>query len=267
MKISGVGMISGLLGMLLVGAAPARAQSNFEIQVYPGTTVPKGVTMLELHSNFTGRGSTTVLNGVLPSNHALHETIELTHGFADWLEIGFYQFVSFQDAGGVQYVGNHIRPRIAVPERLKWPIGLSLSQEVGYNRKAFGEDTWSWEFRPIIDQTIGRFYWSFNPALGISLKGPNAGKSPDFEPNAQIGFDATKRVNVALEYFGGLGPLNNLEPLKMSQQLLVPALNIDFGPEWEFNIGAGIALTDPTDRVTLKMIMGRKLGGRKSPPK
>ena len=267
MKVSGVGMISGLVGMLLVGAAPARAQGNFEIQVYPGTTVPTGVTMLELHSNFTGRGSTTVLNGVLPSNHALHETIELTHGFADWLEIGFYQFVSFQDAGGLQYVGNHIRPRIAVPERLKWPIGLSLSQEVGYNRKEFGEDTWSWEFRPIIDQTIGRFYWSFNPTLGIALKGPNAGHSPDFEPSAQVGFDATRRVNIALEYYGGLGPLSDLEPLKTSQQLLVPALNIDFGPEWEFNIGAGIALTDPTDRVTFKMIMGRKLGGRKSPPK
>jgi hypothetical protein len=265
MKVSGVMVVGGLFGLLTMATAPVVAQSNFEIQVYPGTTVPKGVTMLELHSNFTGQGSTAVVNGVLPSNHALHETIELTHGFTDWLEIGFYQFTSLQDGGGFQYVGNHIRPRIAIPERLHWPIGLSLSQEVGYQRKEFGEDTWSWEFRPIIDQTVGRFYWSFNPALGFSLKGPNAGKSPDFEPNAQIGFDATKRVNVALEYYGGLGPLNKLEPLKTSQQLLVPALNIDFGPQWEFNIGAGIALTSPTDRVTLKMIMGRKLGGRKSP--
>ena len=255
----------GLVGFLAWGTAPAHAQSNFEIQVYPGTTVPKGVTMVELHSNFTGRGSTTAVNGVLPSNHALHETIEITRGFADWLEIGFYHFMSFQDGGGFEYVGNHIRPRIAVPERLNWPVGLSLSQEVGYQRKEFSEDTWSWELRPIIDQTIGRFYWAFNPTLGIALKGPNAGKSPDFEPNAQVGFDATRRVNVALEYYGGLGPLSNLEPLKSSQQLLVPALNIDFGPEWEFNIGAGIALTVPTDRVTLKMIMGRKLGGRKSP--
>ncbi len=267
MRISGVIGLGSVVGGLLLGAGPVRAQSNFEIQVYPGTTVPKGVTMLELHSNFTGRGSTTVVDGVLPTNHALHETLELTHGFTDWLEIGFYQFTSLQDGGGFQYVGNHIRPRIAVPERLHWPIGLSLSQEVGYARKEFGADTWSWEFRPIIDQTIGRFSWSFNPTLGIALKGPNAGHSPDFEPSAQIGFDATKRVNVALEYYGGLGPLSDLEPLKASQQLLVPALNINFGPEWEFNIGAGIALTDPTDRVTVKMIVGRKLGGRTSPPK
>ena len=265
MKRAGWMRTCAVAGCLTLAATPAGAQSNFEIQVYPGTTVPKGVTMLELHSNFTGRGSTSVVNGVLPSNHALHETIEITHGFADWLEVGFYQFVSFQDGGGMQYVGNHIRPRIAVPERLHWPVGLSLSQEVGFQRREFSEDTWSWELRPIIDQTIGRFYWSFNPTLGIALKGPNAGGSPEFEPNAQIGFDATRRVNIALEYYGELGPLSNLESFKTSPQLLVPALNIDFGPEWEFNIGAGIAMTSSTDRVTLKMIMGRKLGGRKSP--
>jgi hypothetical protein len=65
-----------------------------------------------------------------------------------------------------------------------------------------------------------------------------------------------------------MGPLSHLESLRNSEQMIMPALNIDFGPEWEFNVGAGIALTSPTDRVTLKMIMGRKLGGgKKSPPK
>jgi hypothetical protein len=250
-----------LAGLFLVTTVrAARAQENFEIQVYPGATVPTGVTMFELHSNFTGRGSTSTVNGVLPSNHALHETLEITHGFTDWLEVGFYQFTSLQSGGGFEYVGNHIRPRVAIPEKWHWPVGLSLSQEIGYQRPEFSEDTWNWEFRPIIDQQLGRLYWSFNPVLGIAIKGANAGHSPSFEPAAQLGYDVASRVNLALEYYGGWGPLSHLEAGGQAEHLLMPAVNIDFGPEWEFNLAAGIALTPSTDRVTLKMIFGRRLG-------
>ena len=44
-----------VLASLLVAFAPAslRAQENYEIQVYPSETMPKGVTMFELHSNYT----------------------------------------------------------------------------------------------------------------------------------------------------------------------------------------------------------------------
>jgi hypothetical protein len=41
-----------------------------------------------VHSNFTIDGSKTVQNGVLPTNHAEHETIEITHGVTDWFEAG-----------------------------------------------------------------------------------------------------------------------------------------------------------------------------------
>jgi hypothetical protein len=243
---------------LLIFASPIAAQENYEIQVYPGLTVPRGVTMVELHSNYTSRGSP----GAFGSRHALHETIEITHGFSDFFEVGFYHFMAVQDDGGFQYVGNHIRPRFAVPERLHWPVGLSLSQEIGYSRPAFSQDTWTWEVRPIIDQTIGRLYWAVNPVLGFVMSGPNKGGSPEFSPQAQVGFDVTSRVNLALEYYGTTGTLAKSEPFNQTQQYLFPALNIDFGPEWEFNIGTGIPLTSITDRVVLKMIMGRRLGGK-----
>ena len=35
---------------------PVQAQENYEIQVYPSETVPRGVTMFELHSNYTRIG-------------------------------------------------------------------------------------------------------------------------------------------------------------------------------------------------------------------
>ena len=76
------------------GVGALRAQDNYEIQVYGYDTVEPGHTMVELHSNFTIDGSKTVVDGVLPTNHAQHETIEITHGVTDWFEVGFYIFTS-----------------------------------------------------------------------------------------------------------------------------------------------------------------------------
>src|ERR1700748_1588877 len=56
------------------------AQNNYEIQVYASQTQAKGSTMFELHSNYTFDGSTEIVNGVIPSNHSLHETVEITTG-------------------------------------------------------------------------------------------------------------------------------------------------------------------------------------------
>ena len=54
-----------------------RAQENYEIQVYGAETVEAGHTMLELHSNFTANGSTSIEDGQLPTNHVFHETIDV----------------------------------------------------------------------------------------------------------------------------------------------------------------------------------------------
>lgn len=250
-----------LAGLLLaLTAIPAAGQDNFEIQVYGSELVAKGATMVELHSNFTSRGSL----GPFGSNHALHETIEITHGFGEWFELGFYHFMSVQADGGLQYVGDHIRPRVSVPERFKLPVGLSLSQEIGYGRNDFsGGDDWSWEVRPIIDKTIGRLYIAFNPVLAFVISGPNKGGSPEFAPQAQVGFDLTPKVNIALEYYGTTGTLTKSEPFMNTEQYLYPALNIDFGAEWEFNIATGLPLTSITDRVLLKMIVGHRFGAKK----
>ena len=99
--------------------APAGAQGNFEIQVYGSETVAAGTTMVELHSNSAILGTTRVEDGVLPTQHAAHETLEITHGWTSWFETGFYIFTSVQTLApdeGYWWVGSHIRPRVRAPE-------------------------------------------------------------------------------------------------------------------------------------------------------
>jgi hypothetical protein len=236
----------------------ARAQDNYEIQVYSYETVPPRATMVEIHSNFTFEGSKTVQDGVLPSNHALHETLELTQGVTDWSEVGFYVFTSLQSDGGWQWVGDHIRPRVRVPEKWHWPVGVSLSQEIGYQRAAFSADTWTWEIRPIIDKKIGRWYLTFNPTLDRSFHGPSVNKGVEFSPNFKFSFDFTKKIAGGLEYYGAYGPLTGFDPLRDQQQQFFPTIDVDFGPQWEFNLGVGVGTTRSTDHLIVKCIVGRR---------
>jgi len=61
---------------------------------------------------------------------------------------------------------------VAVPKKWHWPVGVSLSNEIGYQRRQYSVDTWTWEIRPIVDQKFGRWYWALNPTLDRSFQRP-----------------------------------------------------------------------------------------------
>lgn len=243
-----------LAGVLL--PADAAAQENFEIQVYESETVAPGKTMVELHTNMAVKGTTHKVDGVLPTEHARHATLEITHGFTPWFETAFYLFTSVQPGTGYEWVGDHIRPRVRVPESWEWPVGLGLSAEVGYQQCRFSPDTWTVEIRPIVDKHVGPWYFSLNPVIGRSLKGENAARGFDFSPSFKIGYDFTPRITGGIEYYSSLGPLSGFDRLNEQRHQEFPVIDLNLGPRWEFNFGLGFGLTGSTDRLLVKMILG-----------
>ena len=243
--------VSSLLVPSLAGG-----QENFEIQVYGSETVPAGSTMLELHSNVAAQGTTRTVNGIVRSQGAVHATIEITHGWTPWFETAVYLFTSIQPDGGWEWVGNHIRPRIRAPDSWRLPVGLGLSTEIGYQRRAFSPDTWSIEIRPIIDKHWGPWYAAFNPVLDVALAGEGAGQGPGFSPASKISYQATRRISPGLEYYGSLGSVGGFDRFRDQQHQLFPVIDLDLGPQWEFNAGVGIGLTPGTDRLLFKVIVG-----------
>ena len=248
---------------LFIGVCPlsplnSAAQNNYEIQVYPSEMVDPGRTMVELHSNIALRGTTQTTDGVLATQNALHETLEITHGFTPWFEMALYTLTSIQPGLDWEWVGNHIRPRVRIPESWDWPVGLSFSVEFGYQQRRFSTDTWTVEFRPIIDKKWGPWYLAFNPAFGLSLRGEGAGQGLDFNPALKISYDVTRKLAAGIEYYGALGPVRGLDPFSQQQQQLFPAIDLNLSPDWEVNFGVGFGLTEATDRLIVKMILGRR---------
>jgi hypothetical protein len=245
---------------LAVGATRLLAQDNYEIQVYGADLVPRGATMFELHSNFTIDGRKFSEDGLWPTEDAEHETVEITHGFTSWFETGFYLFTSARSGQGWQWVGDHIRPRVRVPESWGWPVNVSLSMEIGYQRPQVSADPWSWEIRPIVDKQLGRWYLAVNPALERSWHGPGVKDGLAFAPAATVGYDLSAFVNLATEYYGSWGSLRGMAPIEEQQHQLFGCVNLNFGPAWEFNFGLGEGFTRATDHLILKMILGRRVG-------
>ena len=241
---------------LLSFARPARAQGNYEIQVYGSDTVEPKNLMIELHSNFTPEGQKNLIDGVYPTNHQEHETIELTEGLTKWAEVGFYIFTSEQAGHGVQWVGDHIRPRVRVPDSWHWPVGVSISTEIGYQRAVYSPDTWTWEIRPIVDKTLGRWYLAFNPALERTWHGPGVAEGLDFAPGVKVGYDITKKVNAGVEYYADYGRLTSPYGLHDQQQQIFAVTDLNVSPKWEINMGVGLGPTAATDHLIVKGILG-----------
>jgi len=243
---------------LFLNVSVIYAQENYEIQVYASPTMTKGSTIFELHSNFTFDGEKNIVDGVRPPYHSLHETIEITHGITENFELGFYLFTNYTSPYGFRIIGTHIRPRVKVPDKWKWPLGVSLSAEIGLQSKKYSSDTRSIEIRPVFDKQFKDFYLSFNPVFGIGLKGVNEDHTPTFAPNIKTSYTFNK-VALGFEYYGDIGQVNQVPGFNEQSHALFLAADLYLDPKWEFNFGPGFALTDATDPFVFKLLVGRRI--------
>jgi hypothetical protein len=265
------------IGIALVGPRRGHAQDNYEIQVYASETMATQTLLVELHSNYTVDGTTTTQFGMLPTLGQEHETLELTEGITDWSEVGFYIFTAEQSGHGIQWVGDHIRPRVRIPPQWHWPVGVSLSSEFGYARSQYANPTWSWQFMPIVDQTRGRWYWSINGTMvwDIHVVPPPVGDTPaeraayftnvapkglTFDPAATLTFAPSKYFNFGLEYYGYYGEFGQFVTWPNQGQQFFPVVNLFVSPKWEINVGAGIGATAGADHLIFKCVVGRYFG-------
>ena len=247
-----------ILSLFIFSFGIASAQ-DYEIQVY-GSDILKNILMTEVHSNYTFGGIKEKENGILPTHHMLHETLELTYGFTDCWEIGFYLFNAVGSGNFSSVVGSHLSSKIVAPAKWHLPFGLGLSAETGTMKMEYVEDDWGLEIRPIIDKKINEFYLSFNPVLEKSLHGAGQYQGFTFSPNVKISFGVAKKTEFGIEYYGGIAPYNDYLKINDQQHLLFVTTDIDWWEKWEINVGYGFALTKSTPDAILKTIIGYKLG-------
>jgi hypothetical protein len=225
--------------------------------VYASPTVQKKSTIFELHTNYTFEGSKELAEP--KAARFTNLSLEVTHGFTNSFELGFYVFTSIDPSGHYGYYGSHIRPRVTVPDQWKWPFGASLSVEFGIFRPSLNEDFfWEGEIRPIIDRSFGKLYLSLNPNVDFILNG--AYKHWGFSPQFKAAYTFWKKVGFGFEYYSSFGDFNAIKPFKEQEHVLGPMIDLYTDPKWEFNAGFLFGLTPPSNQQILKVLIGRRIG-------
>jgi len=239
-----------------LACSEANSQDNYEIQVYQSDLVKTKHTMIELHSNTSLK---KFPDDRLFSQDYFRETLEITHGFSKWLEVGSYLFTNVGINNSSDIVGVHVRPRVSVPADKNLPFGLSLSSEIGYVKKKYSSDEWSLELRPIIDKEFNHLTLALNAVFSMSL---DKGRShtPGLGAAFKASYETGLRADPGFEYYGGYGDFASFLPASQQSHQLFAVIDLDLGPNWEFNSGLGWSLNQASDRLIIKFILGRRFG-------
>lgn len=242
---------------LLLLQVQIHAQADNEIQVYASPTIQHKWTIFELHNNYTFKGSKLLADP--KSARWYNKTLEITHGFGKNFEIGFYTFTGIEPDGGFTYLGNQIRPRVTAPGKWKWKLGASLSAEFGFFRPTDTSDyVWQGEIRPVVDKTMGNWYFSFNPNIDFVISGDEKGVG--IAPQFKTVYTMQQKVGFGIEYYGSLGEFRKILPLSMQEHLLGPIIDLYVHPMWEIQGGFLFGLTKNSNQRIFKLLLGRRIG-------
>jgi hypothetical protein len=243
------------MAAMLALARPAHAIDFYEIQIYDTGTTPPGHLTLELHSNTTST-ATGQLAKSQTDVHQIHETLEGTYGVIRWLEVGQYLDTAKLSNGNYEYTGSRTKVHFGIPQTFEWPVQFGGNIEFDYVRRAAEENPLTLELRPIVGASYKGFRLVGNFAFVDPFSGPRAHHGFQFNPSGMLVYKLNDWLSPAVEYYGDMGSIQPLAKVQEQQHFIVPALNFDFLPQLELNLGVGIGVTRASNGIFLKSIVG-----------
>jgi hypothetical protein len=236
---------------------PARAVDPFEIQVYDGTANAPGVPGLELHvNNVTVGPKVPPVTLEYPEAHETHFTLEPSLGLFSWWELGAYFQAALRGDAAFDYGGVKLRNKFVTPPGWDshWRLGLNV--EFSLLPQGFDQGRWGNELRPIIAWESARFLFVVNPIVDTAFAGPDYRAGPTFEPCLSAVVKIDEAVSVGVEYYANLGPFTGFLPWQEEEQYVYEVFNLLAVKRVELNVGIGEGLTDASNQLVLKTILG-----------
>jgi hypothetical protein len=248
-----------VLGVLLLLPAAAMAQVDpFEFEVYPYQTTGHGVLEIESLNSVVADGHSEsdagTSSGEFPSNHMYRTALEVTYGLGQKLEVAAYLNLAHPNGEELQYAGSKFRLRGSLFEQGQLPVDLGWYAELEWNRTPqFDDSELELDLRPIIEKDIGRFALALNPKFEKAIfVGPDKNKGFEFGYVAGLYYSTLRWLSPGVEFYGGIGLLDDSDPLHEQQHYIFPVLRGELPGGLEYNLGPGIGLTRGSDQVIVK---------------
>lgn len=253
------GFVVLLIALAVMAPLRAMAQGD-EIQVYDGGLAPVGVFNLTVHNNFTPDGlDTPAFPGAVTSRHSLNGVPEWAYGATSWFEAGLYLPLYSRDTAlGWKLDGFKLRALFAVPNAAERRFFYGANFEFSINARHWDPKRFSSEVRPIVGWHLGSIDLIANPIVDTEYDGFG---SLEFAPSLRLAYNRTEHWAVALEHYANYGQLRKFAAAGDQSHQLFGV--IDYAGPIELEVGAGVGLTDHSDRFQLKVIVARDLNRRR----
>ena len=244
------------LVVVVLASRDARAGDPFELQGYDGTANAPLVPGIELHLNDWATGNRTAAPPEAALHGQFHATLEPSLGITRFWELGAYlQGAVRTDDGAVDYAGTKLRSKFVTPPdwHPHWRLGVNF--EVSYLPATYDRDRWGSEIRPIVAWHDDDWLFAFNPIMDQPLAGSDASQGPSFQPALKLA-RTVGPVALGVEYYATLGPFSSILPWKDEEQQIFEVVDLLSVENFELNFGVGEGLTQYTDGLVVKMILG-----------
>jgi len=249
----------GALTLVLAVRSVLAQVDPFEFEVYPYQTIGKGVMELESLNSFIPEGHTEgdagTSSGDFPSDKMYRTALEVTYGFADKIEGAAYLNLAHPNGSSLQYAGSKFRLRGSLFEQGQLPVDLGWYVELEWNRTPqFDGSELELEIKPIIEKDIGRLELDLNPKFVKAIfVGPDKNKGFEFGYATAVYYNYSRWASPGLEFYGGIGLMDDSDPLHDQQHYLFPVVRGELPGGIEYNFGPGIGLTGGSDQVVMKV--------------
>lgn len=264
MKLFGTPYLRGILTLaatvLALGMVASRAHAQvdpWEFEVYPYATEGPGVLELETDNAYVANGHSDPEEGTAgpkyKSQGTWYNQYELTYGLTDRIEAAGYLNLAKPSGAPYQYAASKYRVRGRLFDEDTLPINLGWYLELEWHKKPQWDDAeLELEMRPIMEKDFGRFAIVVNPKFEKPLTGPDKNKGFEFGYASGIYYRLMREISPGVEFYGGIGHIDDTDPLREQQHYIFPVLWGSFPGGIGYSVGPGFGLTNGSDRVLLK---------------
>ena len=230
------------------------AYATDEIQVYNAEIAPQGVFTIQQHLNYVWSGSTTPDSpGGFAPYHTLNGTPEFAYGVTDWYEVGFYVPFAFTSDGTFLPAGFKARQLFVSPHAENRKFFYGVNFELSYQAPQFSQSAIGLEIRPILGVRDQGWEFIVNPIVDLSFA-PNGASA--FAPAARVAHNVGGDAWLGVEYYSSYSPIDAIPPTNQQQHTVFGVVDFKaFG--LDINLGFGVGLTDASDHIVSKIIVGR----------
>jgi len=243
---------------MLFNARCAVAQMDaFEFEVYPYKTLGRGMVELETLNSVVANGHNSEGAGTsaagFPSQGMWRNAYELTYGLTDRIEASAYLNLAQVRGRGLWYAGSKYRLRGQLFDEDTLPVNLGWYLELEWwKTPQFDDANLEVEFKPIIEKDFGRLSLVANPLFEKVLSGVGHNEGFEFGYRNGVYYRWLRYLSPGVEFYGGVGLLDNTDPLKQQQHYIFPVVWGELPNGIEYNIGPGFGLTPNSDHVVVK---------------